>query len=114
MTVKTITKRAVDALKCPKGGDRVFIWDKELPGFGVAAMASGSKIYVIQYKRGGKTKRKKVGKHGRLTPEEARKIAKSMLGAIEDRTGRLKREASPVQRSGMPMSMRTPLSGPPT
>jgi integrase len=92
MAVKTITKRAVDALQCPSK-DRVFLWDDELPGFGVAAMASGSKIYVIQYKRGGKTKRKKVGKHGRLTPDEARKIAKTMLGAIEDRTGRLKREA---------------------
>lgn len=91
MAVKTITKRAIDALRCPSK-DRTFLWDDELPGFGVAAMASGSKIYVIQFKRGGKTRRRTVGKHGRLTPDEARKIAKTMLGAIEDKTGRLKRE----------------------
>jgi integrase len=93
MAVSTITKRRVDALRCPSGKDRVFLWDDELAGFGVAAMASGSKIYVIQYKRGGKTRRRKVGQHGRLTPDEARKIAKVMLGAAEDRTGRIRLEA---------------------
>ena len=40
MADKRITKRAVDALACPAGKDRVFLWDCDLSGFGVAAMPS--------------------------------------------------------------------------
>ena len=42
-----ITKRAVDALRCPAGKDRDLFWDEALTGFGVAVFASGKKVYVV-------------------------------------------------------------------
>jgi integrase len=75
-----ISKRAVDALECPPGRDRIFLWDDSLAGFGVAAFASGRKIYYVQYRQGGRSRRASLGEHGRLTPDEARTEAKKLLG----------------------------------
>jgi len=77
-----ITKRAVDALACPSGKDREFLWDETLAGFGVAAFASGKKAYVVQYRQGGRSRRASLGEHGRLTPDEARTAAKKILGSV--------------------------------
>src|ERR1017187_8700677 len=83
MASKRISKRAVDALRCPPDKDRVFLWDDDLSGFGVAAMPSGKKVYVAQYRQHGRSRRMKLGEHGRLTPDEARSAAKKVLGAVE-------------------------------
>jgi hypothetical protein len=48
-----VTKRAVNALVCPSGKDRVFLWDDALVGFGVAAFPTGRKAHVTQYRAGG-------------------------------------------------------------
>jgi len=66
-----LNKRTVDAAKVT--GKEYFIWDDELPGFGLRVLASGRKTYVVQYKiggRGGETRRKSLGLHGVLTAEE--------------------------------------------
>ncbi len=47
-----ISKRSVDALVCPSGKDRVFLWDAALAGFGAAAFPTGKKVYVCQYRQG--------------------------------------------------------------
>jgi len=78
-----ITKKAVDALSCPSGKDRVFLWDDDLAGFGVAAFPTGRKFYVYQYRQHGRTRRATLGEHGRLTPDEARSEAKKLLGDVE-------------------------------
>src|SRR6202045_2355836 len=78
-----ITKRAVDALACPAGKDREFLWDDAIAGFGVAAFPSGKKVYVAQYRQGGRSRRATIGEHGRLTPDEARSEAKQLLGIVE-------------------------------
>jgi integrase len=78
-----ITKRSVDALLCPQGKDREVLWDDDLAGFGVVAFPSGTKSYVVQYRKNGLSRRANLGKHGRLTPEEARSEAKKLLGAVE-------------------------------
>jgi integrase len=78
-----ITKRAVDALQCPAGRDRDFLWDDALAGFGVAAFPTGRKVYVAQYRQNGRSRRANIGEHGRLTPDEARSQAKTILGAVE-------------------------------
>jgi integrase len=78
-----ITKRAVDALQCPAGKDRDFLWDDNLAGFGVAAFPTGRKVYVAQYRKDGRSRRVSIGEHGRLTPDEARRQAKVLLGAVE-------------------------------
>jgi integrase len=77
-----ITKRAVDALTCAPGKDREFLWDETLLGFGVAALPSGKKAYVVQYRQGGRSRRASLGEHGRLTPDEARIAAKKILGSV--------------------------------
>ena len=78
-----ISKRAVDALVCPVGKDRDFLWDNALAGFGVAVFPSGNKAYVAQYRKDGRSRRVTIGDHGRLTPDEARSQAKTILGAVE-------------------------------
>jgi hypothetical protein len=62
----------------------VFPWDQDLKGFGVVAMPSGGKVYVAQFRQGGRSRRMKLGEHGRLTPDEARTFAKEVLGAVAD------------------------------
>ena len=78
-----ITKRAVDAFQCPSGRDRDFLWDDALAGFGVAAFPTGRKVYVAQFRKDGRSRRVAIGDHGRLTPDEARSQAKTILGAVE-------------------------------
>jgi len=78
-----ISKRTVDALKCPADKDRVFLWDDDLSGFGVAAFPTGKKVYVAQFRKDGKSRRAKIGLHGRLTPDEARSEARKLLGDVE-------------------------------
>jgi integrase len=78
-----ITKRAVDAAQS-NGADQ-FLWDSELKGFGLKVTAAGNKVYVLQYRKGGRgapTKRVTIGRHGALTPEQARKEAAHLSGAI--------------------------------
>jgi integrase len=75
-----LSKRTVDAAKVT--GKEYFLWDEEMPGFGLRVLASGRKSYVVQYKvggRGGETRRKSLGLHGVLTAEEARVEAKKWL-----------------------------------
>jgi integrase len=82
MTTKKISKKSVDALKCPPDKDREFMWDSDLKGFGVVAMPSGRKVYIAKYRHGKQVRRMKLGKHDPLTPDEARQRAKEVLGDV--------------------------------
>src|SRR6185312_6044110 len=94
MAKGTISKRSVDALRCKKGQDRVFLWDDGLEGFGVAAFPDrkkasgkeipGKKVFVVQFRQNGRSRRMTIGKYGAITPDEARGKAKKLLGAVED------------------------------
>jgi integrase len=85
MAVQRITKRVVDKMK---SSDRdVFVWDSDTLGFGVRAWPSGRKTYVVQYRlpgigRRGFARRLTLGNHGALTPDEARLLARRMLGKV--------------------------------
>lgn len=78
--VAKLTKRMIDGLQV-RDKD-YFQWDDELPGFGVRVWPSGRKTYVAQYRAGKQTRRFKIGVHGPLTVDEARKEAKSVLGDV--------------------------------
>ena len=84
----SITKRTVDAAK-PAAKDH-FLWDNDISGFGLKVTPAGGKIYVYQYRiaRPGEAartpaKRYTIGKHGNLTPDEARKRAKELAALVE-------------------------------
>ena len=77
-----LTKRLVDAAK-PDGRD-YFLWDDDLPGFGLRVFASGRKSWLIQYRVGRAVRRFTLGPHGAFTPEEARTRAAKMLQSIRD------------------------------
>lgn len=89
MATEKITKRIVDALKAPKPSRvgvkvrELFVWDRELRGFGVQVMPSGLKSFVIQYRTPeGRNRRAVIGRYGLMTVEEARKLAHEKLVAV--------------------------------
>jgi integrase len=87
MATGPITKTSVDTLTCPPSKDREILWDgghrEAVRGFGVAAFRNGGKCYIAQYRKDGRSRRTRIGEHGRLTPEDARRQAKIVLGAVE-------------------------------
>jgi len=78
---KVITKRVVDTLSV-EDRDAVF-WDRDLPGFGVRVYPSGLKKYVAQSRGPGGSKRATLGRHGRISPEEARRRAAEAIDRIK-------------------------------
>ncbi|WP_414695436.1 Arm DNA-binding domain-containing protein [Phenylobacterium sp.] len=106
-----ITKRAVDALTAREGRE-TYLWDSELRGFGVRLGASGAKTYIVQYcNEEGRTRKLALGRHGPLTPEQARKLASSSsaqsprartrqrCGAPSERASRWERCATGILRT---------------
>ena len=59
------------------------VWDRDLPGFGVRVYPSGRKVYVVQSRFGGKSRRATIGRHGDITPEQARKAAVKLIVRIK-------------------------------
>src|SRR3984957_17933451 len=103
MPTQRISKSTVDSLFCPPGKDRDIVWDDKLKGFGVIVYPTGLKTYAAQYRKDGRSHRVVIGKHGRLTPDEARKEAKALLGDVEKGANpaqerRTKREAPTLNK----------------
>jgi integrase len=72
----SVTKTAVDALQA--NGKQHFLWDNQVPGFGLRVSPAGVKSYIYQFRiggRAGETRRTTLGRHGALTPDQARKLA---------------------------------------
>jgi integrase len=91
-----LTKREVDAQK-PASKD-VFVWDTELKGFGLKVTPAGAKIYLIQYRMGGRgarVQRYTIGRHGSpWTPESVRTEAGRLLGRVKNKTDPAKEKKS--------------------
>ena len=66
-----LTKRDVEAAE-PKDAD-YFIWDGDLPGFGVRIFPSGRKRYVVQYRAGRRPRRINIGPTTALPCEQVPK-----------------------------------------
>lgn len=87
MAASKINKSAVDQAK--PGERDAFIWDRDIPGFGLKVTPAGGKVYVFQYRiaapgEAARTtaKRYTIGKHGPLTPDQARKRAKELAALV--------------------------------
>ncbi len=82
MATGKVTKRTVDALK--PGTKDQFLWDADVRGFGLKVTPAGNKLFVLQYRMGGRgstVRRYKIGDFGHWTPDAAR-----------DEAARLRRE----------------------
>ena len=79
-----ITKRTVDALKAT--GAEYVAWDGDIAGFGVRVRPSGAKTYIVQYRAGAgrkaPTRKLTLGAVGKLTPDEARDLARKAVGSV--------------------------------
>ena len=78
---RTISKRTVDGLSVDDK-DAVF-WDRELSGFGVRVYPSGSKVYVVQTRTKGKSKRVTLGRHGVISADQARRKAAETIARLK-------------------------------
>jgi len=74
-----INKAAVDALKPGE-----FLSDTEVQGFVVRRLPSGVATYGLRYRVPGKQRWLSLGIHGDITPDKARRLAKSRIGAVAD------------------------------
>jgi integrase len=104
MATQRISKSTVNSLVCPGDKERDILWDDKLKGFGIVVFRTGLKTYVAQYRKDGKSHRVIIGKHGRLTPDEARREAKALLGDVEKGANpaverRTKREAPTLNKA---------------
>ena len=101
----TLNKRAVEGLK---PADRPFIaWDDKLTGFGVRVQPSGLRSYIVNYRTGAGgrravNRRLVIGRHGRVTAEQARRIAHETLGkvaaGVDPAEGRTRSRSVPTLR----------------
>ena len=78
---RTISKRTVDSLSV-EDKDVVF-WDRDLPGFGIRVYRSGSKVYVVQTRTKGRSKRLTLGRHGVISADQARRKAAETIARIK-------------------------------
>lgn len=77
----TISRRTVEAL--PVGERETVFWDHELSGFGVRVYPSGTKVYLVQTRSEGKSRRVTIGRHGVLSAEQARRKAAQFIANIK-------------------------------
>lgn len=75
-----LTKSKIDALEI-RSKD-YFLWDSELPGFGIRVFPSGRKKFVLQYRFSRKSRRIMLGQFGAITLDQARKLAIQALAKI--------------------------------
>lgn len=75
-----LTKRLVD--KSLPRSKQYTVWCGELKGFGVYIMPSGTKTYFVDYRNAENIRRRiTIGRHGKITTEEARRLAIVTFGS---------------------------------
>jgi integrase len=74
-------KTKIDALK---GLEKAYVvWDRgRVPGFGLKVLPSGRKVFFLDARIDGRSRRITIGQYGTLTPDAARKMATDKLSQI--------------------------------
>jgi len=75
-----LTKRVLDL--APTREQSYYLWCSDLPGFGVRIFPSGKRVYYCDYYADGTRRRMAIGQHGKITTEQARKLALATLGNV--------------------------------
>ncbi len=81
LNAQRISRRTVEAL--PVGERETVHWDSKLQGFGVRVYPSGSKVYLVQTRAGGRSRRLTVGRHGLMTADQARTKAARIIADLK-------------------------------
>ena len=81
----TLNKRNVDALK-PEDNPWI-AWDDRLTGFGLRVHPTGAKSFIVNYRAGdggrkAPNKRVVIGRYGKITADQARRLAQETLGRV--------------------------------
>ena len=81
----TLTARTVRALEPEEKSYTA--WDDKLTGFGVRVQPSGLRSYLVNYRTGDRGRRAAnrrivIGRHGPITPDQARRRAREILGRV--------------------------------
>ena len=77
-----LTAAAVSELALPPGKRERFVWDADLPGFGVR-LRGGRKSWVVQYRVGHRQRRESLGDTRKVKIEDARAIARQRFAQAE-------------------------------
>lgn len=101
MAKASITKRVVDAAK--PAADEYVVWDDDIAGFGLKVTPKGAKVYIYRYRiarhgQAAQTAPTKytIGKHGNLTPDQARKRAKELAALVDQGVDPRKQELAVI------------------
>ena len=76
------------------GEKDTILFDRAAPGFGLRIHPSGRKVYVVQARIAGKSRRMVVARHGEIDIDEARRRARAILARVqagEDPAGEARR-----------------------
>jgi Arm DNA-binding domain len=84
-----LTKTAIDNLTVG------WIWDQGLSGFGARRQKDGI-FYYVRYRFQGKQRMHSIGRHGHLTPEQARRKAQELLGQVAGGQAHTRRQSLPA------------------
>lgn len=76
-----LTKRTVESH--PPGEKDIVLWDTEIKGFGCKITPKGKRSYFLYYRNeSGTQRRPRIGTHGQITCEQARKQAQEWLHEV--------------------------------
>ena len=80
MSAFDLTPRLVRESK--SNGKDTILFDKAMPGFGLRIHPSGRKVYIVQARIEGRSRRIVIARHGEMALAEARRRARDMLARI--------------------------------
>ena len=83
----------------PQAKDTI-LFDRTLPGFGLRIHPSGRKVYIVQARIEGRSRRIVIARHGEMELAEARRCARDILGRI--RAARTRQTTSAGRRRRRP------------
>lgn len=78
-----LTKTVIDGARYSgSAGERVVLWDDEIPGFGLRIYPSGKRAYVLSYRSNGRKRLMTIGPHGVFTLQQARDRSRQLCSQV--------------------------------